>query len=68
MLKIGMDKSSLHSFTARLVYNDGHELTSPRIELARAFLRRYVTYCARRLSFAAMNGAACLFANGLMGA
>ena len=30
--------------------------------LARLFLRRYVTYCARRGRFAAMNGAARLFA------
>ena len=30
--------------------------------LLRVFLRRYVTYCARRRRFAAMNGAARLFA------
>jgi hypothetical protein len=30
--------------------------------LVRTFLRRYVTYCARRSRFAAMNGAAQLFA------
>jgi hypothetical protein len=30
--------------------------------LVRLFLRRYVTYCARRHRFAAMNGAARLFA------
>ena len=30
--------------------------------LVRTFLRRYVTYCARRGRFAAMNGAARLFA------
>jgi hypothetical protein len=30
--------------------------------LARLFLRRYVTHCARRGRFAAMNGAAALFA------
>ena len=30
--------------------------------LLRVFLRRYVTYCARRRKFAAMNGAARLFA------
>lgn len=30
--------------------------------LARLFLRRYVTYCARRRRFAQMNGAARLFA------
>ena len=30
--------------------------------LVRLFLRRYVTYCARRRRFAAMNGAARLFA------
>jgi hypothetical protein len=39
----------------------------PAIDAAEAFLlavflRRYVTYCARRLRFAAMNGAARLFA------
>jgi hypothetical protein len=30
--------------------------------LVRLFLRRYVTYCARRRRFASMNGAARLFA------
>ena len=30
--------------------------------LLTVFLRRYVTYCARRRRFAAMNGAAQLFA------
>lgn len=40
---------------------------APAIDAAEAFLvavflRRYVTYCARRGSFAAMNGAARLFA------
>lgn len=30
--------------------------------LVRTFLRRYVTYCARRRRFAAMNGAARLYA------
>ena len=30
--------------------------------LVRTFLRRYVTYCARRQRFAAMNGAARLYA------
>ena len=30
--------------------------------LVRLFLRRYVTYCARRRRFAAMNGAAKLYA------
>ena len=30
--------------------------------LVRVFLRRYVSYCARRRRFAAMNGAARLFA------
>ena len=30
--------------------------------LVRVFLRRYVTYCARRRRFAAMNGAARLYA------
>ena len=30
--------------------------------LAQLFLRRYITYCARRRRFAAMNGAARLFA------
>jgi hypothetical protein len=30
--------------------------------LLRVFLRRYITYCARRRRFAAMNGAARLFA------
>ncbi len=29
--------------------------------LVRVFLRRYVTYCARRRRFAAMNGAARLY-------
>jgi hypothetical protein len=32
--------------------------------LLRVFLRRYVTYCARRGKYAAMNGAAGLFACG----
>jgi hypothetical protein len=32
------------------------------IFLIRTFLRRYVTYCARRRRYAAMNGAARLFA------
>ena len=35
---------------------------APQRFLLLAFLRRYVTYCARRGSFAAMNGAARLFA------
>ena len=39
----------------------------PRIDateryLLRVFLRRYITYCARRRRFAAMKGAARLFA------
>jgi hypothetical protein len=43
------------------------ELQRPAIDaveafLVRLFLRRYVTYCARRRRFAAMNGAARLFA------
>jgi hypothetical protein len=41
--------------------------TEPAIDcteafLARLFLRRYVTFCARRGRYAAMNGAAVLFA------
>lgn len=32
-LKIGMDKSSLHKFTVRLLYNNGHELALPAVEL-----------------------------------
>jgi hypothetical protein len=44
-----------------------HLATPPGIDaveatLVRVFLRRYVTYCARRRRFAAMNGAARLFA------
>ena len=44
-----------------------HLLTPPAIDaieayLVRLFLRRYVTYCARHSRFAAMEGAARLFA------
>ena len=43
-----------------------HLATPPAIDaveafLVRLFLRRYVTYCARRRRFASMNGAARLF-------
>ena len=31
------------------------------VSLVRVFLRRYITYCARRRRFAAMNGAARLY-------
>ena len=42
----------------------GQALALDSIEafLLATFLRRYVTYCARRRRFAAMNGAARLFA------
>ncbi len=48
-------------------YNESAPELQPAIDVAeafllRAFLRRYVTYCARRRRFAAMNGAARLFA------
>ena len=36
--------------------------------LLQLFLRRYITYCARRRKFAAMNGAARLYANLRTGA
>ena len=44
-----------------------HLATPPRIDvterlLLRLFLRRYVTWCARHRRFAAMQGAARLFA------
>ena len=44
------------------------ELQPPTLDalevfLVRVFLRRYVTYCARRRRFASMNGAARLFAD-----
>lgn len=38
-IRIGMDKSSLHSFKARVVYNDGHESVSPQFDLL-AFVPR----------------------------
>jgi hypothetical protein len=38
-LKIGIDKSSLHKFSTKQIYNDGHELRSPRMELL-AFVPR----------------------------
>ena len=41
-------------------YKDGE--TALEAFLVRLFLRRYVTYCARRRRFAAMNGAVRLFA------
>jgi hypothetical protein len=37
-------------------------IDAPEAFLVTVFLRRYVTYCARRGRFAAMNGAARLFA------
>ena len=47
-------------------YNERPPELQPAIDAAEAFLlavflRRYVTYCARRGRFAAMNGAALLF-------
>src|SRR6185436_3688181 len=47
-------------------YSERPPELEPAIDAAEAFtlavfLRRYVTYCARRRSFAAMNGAARLF-------
>ena len=38
------------------------EIDAVEAFLVRTFLRRYVTYCARRRRYAAMNGAARLFA------
>ena len=48
-------------------YTEGAPELQPAIDAAeafllRVFLRRYVTYCARRRRFAAMNGAARLYA------
>ena len=48
-------------------YSERPPELQPAIDAAEAFLlaiflRRYVTYCARRRRFAAMNGAARLFA------
>jgi len=36
-------------------------LDATEVSLVRLFLRRYVTYCARRRRYAQMNGAANLF-------
>jgi hypothetical protein len=33
LVKIGFDKSSWHRFRARLLFNNGHEIVSPSIEL-----------------------------------
>lgn len=44
-------------------FEDPSALDGPERFLLLVFLRRYVTYCARRRRFAAMNGAARLFAN-----
>ena len=49
-LKIGLDKSSLHSFTVTLLYNDGHELTSPTIELLTFIPRSGAEYTSDRPS------------------
>jgi hypothetical protein len=53
-------------------YSERPPALQPTIDAAEAFLlavflRRYVTYCARRSKFASMNGAARLFRN-LVGA
>jgi hypothetical protein len=52
---------------AKLRHDDRPPELRPSIDalgafLVRLFLRRYVTYCARRRQFAAINGAARLFA------
>ena len=47
-VKIGVDRSSLHSFTVSLIYNDGHELTSPGIELLTFIPRSGAQYASDR--------------------
>jgi len=57
---------------AQPIHDDAHKVSphlelSPAIDsvecfLARTFLRRYVTYCARRRRYSQLNGAAMLYA------
>ena len=62
-----MMNAELRRFSERSPELQPHLATPPAIDaaeafLVRLFLRRYVTYCARRRRFAAMSGAARLFA------
>ena len=62
-----MMNAELRRYSERAPELQPHLAKSPAIDaaeafLVRLFLRRYVTHCARRRRFAAMNGAARLFA------
>jgi len=62
-----MTNSELRQFNEHPPELQPHRATPPAIDaveasLVQLFLRRYITYCARRRRFAAMNGAARLFA------
>ena len=62
-----MMNAELRRFSERPPELQPHLAKPPAIDAVEAFLvclflRRYVTYCARRRRFAAMNGAARLFA------
>ena len=62
-----MTNAELRRFGEKPLEFDPHLATPPAVDavevfLVRLFLRRYVTFCARRRRFAAMNGAARLLA------
>lgn len=62
-----MTNTELRRFGEKPLEFGPHLATPPAIDaieafLVRLYLRRYVTYCARRRRFAAMNGAARLLA------
>ena len=62
-----MTNTELRRYSERPPELQPHLATPPGIDaveasLVRLFLRRYVTYCARRGRYGAMNGAARLFA------